>query len=358
MKESRRVLVALGAGLVLGLTIASRHNRTLVGVVDAVAPAGALWVNAIRMTIIPLVVSLVITGVASTSNVGAISRIGGRTLLVFFGMLAGATTLAIPLGIAAFSWLSRLVTVRRGFRPALPRPRRPSPPFQSGRLVELGSVVDSHQSHCRHCQWRDAAAGRLHPGIRNRVDVGVEARRVGEVVAEQFPGERVNHASEPCSRKRLATARTDSLVEHLALLVVEHRDRQAPGALARDAPVGPRFEHAARCGAGPTRGRSPIFSASPRIAPVAERRLAFALDCREGERLVHRDEPLLGRAEDDRRLAPPVVRVAVRDLLLGEEHAEVASASATMSGLPSHTVLPRRNSGTVSSNRPLARTGL
>ena len=117
MKESRRVLVALGAGLVLGLTIASRHNRTLVGVVDAVAPAGALWVNAIRMTIIPLVVSLVITGVASTSNVGAISRIGGRTLLVFFGMLAGATCLAIPLGIAAFSWLSRLVTVRPGLPP-------------------------------------------------------------------------------------------------------------------------------------------------------------------------------------------------------------------------------------------------
>ena len=128
MKESRRVLVGLGAGLVLGLTIASRHNSTLVGMVDAVAPAGTLWVNAIRMTIIPLVVSLVITGVASTSNVGAISRIGGRTLLVFFAMLAGATALAIPLGIAAFSWLSRLVTVRPGLPPALPRPRRPWPP--------------------------------------------------------------------------------------------------------------------------------------------------------------------------------------------------------------------------------------
>jgi len=117
MKESRRVLVGLGAGLVLGLAIAASHNSTLVRVVDAVAPAGTLWVNAIRMTIIPLVVSLVITGVASTSNVGAISRIGGRTLLVFLAMLAGATILAIPLGIAAFSWLSRLVTVRPGLPP-------------------------------------------------------------------------------------------------------------------------------------------------------------------------------------------------------------------------------------------------
>jgi proton glutamate symport protein len=117
MKESSRVLVGLGAGLVLGLAIAASHNSTLVRVVDGVAPAGTLWVNAIRMTIIPLVVSLVITGIASTSNVGAISRIGGRTLLVFLAMLTGATVLAIPLGIAAFSWLSHLVTVRPGLPP-------------------------------------------------------------------------------------------------------------------------------------------------------------------------------------------------------------------------------------------------
>jgi proton glutamate symport protein len=103
--------------LVLGLAIAASHNSTLVRVVDAIAPAGTLWVNAIRMTIIPLVVSLVITDVASTSNVGAINRIGGRTLMVFFAMLAGATILAIPLGIAAFSWLSHLVTVRPGLPP-------------------------------------------------------------------------------------------------------------------------------------------------------------------------------------------------------------------------------------------------
>ena len=32
----------------------------------AIAPIGTLWVNAIRMTVIPLVVSLLITGVAAT----------------------------------------------------------------------------------------------------------------------------------------------------------------------------------------------------------------------------------------------------------------------------------------------------
>ena len=40
--------------------------------------------------------------------------------------------------------------------------------------------------------------------------------------------------------------------------------------------------------------------------------------------LVHGDEPLVGRAEQHRVLAAPAVRVAVRDLHLGHEHAAVA----------------------------------
>lgn len=83
---------------------------------DAAVPIGTLWVNAIRMTVIPLVVSLLITGVASASDVSVIGRIGRRTLAVFVAMLAGATMLAIPLAIAVFSGLARLISVR----PALP----------------------------------------------------------------------------------------------------------------------------------------------------------------------------------------------------------------------------------------------
>ncbi len=64
------------------------------------------------MTVIPLVVSLVITGVASASSVGTVGRIGRRTIAVFVAMLSGATILALPLGIAVFSWLPKLITVR------------------------------------------------------------------------------------------------------------------------------------------------------------------------------------------------------------------------------------------------------
>jgi len=112
MSEGTRVLIGLGAGLGAGLAIAALDNPALLSAADAVAPIGGLWINAIRMTVIPLIVSLVITGVASASNVGTVGKIGRRTIVVFIAMLTGAMVLALPLGIAVFSWMSRVVTVR------------------------------------------------------------------------------------------------------------------------------------------------------------------------------------------------------------------------------------------------------
>jgi Na+/H+-dicarboxylate symporter len=112
VKDGRHVLVGLAAGLVGGLLIGASHNATLIGAADAVAVVGTLWVNAIRMTVIPLVVSLLISGVASATDISTIGRIGGRTIAVFIAMLAGATVLALPLGITTFSLLSRVVSLR------------------------------------------------------------------------------------------------------------------------------------------------------------------------------------------------------------------------------------------------------
>lgn len=112
MKDGGRVLVGLGAGLAGGFLIGASHSSRLIGLADAVAPVGTLWVNAIRMTVIPLVVALLITGVASASDISTFGRIGGRTIAVFIAMLAGATLLALPLGIGTFSWLSHVVTAR------------------------------------------------------------------------------------------------------------------------------------------------------------------------------------------------------------------------------------------------------
>jgi Na+/H+-dicarboxylate symporter len=100
MKESTRVLLAVALAIVLGLAIAASGSASLARIADAIAPIGTLWVNAIRMTVIPLVVALLIVGVASARDIKAIGRIGGRSLLVFVLLLAAMAIIMIPIAYA------------------------------------------------------------------------------------------------------------------------------------------------------------------------------------------------------------------------------------------------------------------
>jgi proton glutamate symport protein len=97
LNESRRVLVALGAAVAGGIAIAASGIAPLIQAADFIAPVGTLWVNAIRMTVIPLIASLLVVAVSSAADVKSIGRIGGRTLLVFFLLLAGTALVVIPL---------------------------------------------------------------------------------------------------------------------------------------------------------------------------------------------------------------------------------------------------------------------
>ena len=105
MKESRRVLLALIAAILLGIIIAASQNAVLIRAADTIAPIGTLWVNAIRMTVIPLVVSLLIIGIASVSDIKSIGRLGGRTLVTFLLLLIGVAAVVIPVALAIFALL-------------------------------------------------------------------------------------------------------------------------------------------------------------------------------------------------------------------------------------------------------------
>ena len=118
MKESTRVLTALAAAIGVGTLVAASGSKPLIDAADALAPLGTLWVNAIRMTVIPLVVSLLITGIASATDIGAVGRIGGRTLVVFVLLSAAVAAIVIPLAAALFALLPLASTA--GARPTLP----------------------------------------------------------------------------------------------------------------------------------------------------------------------------------------------------------------------------------------------
>jgi len=98
-----RILIGLGLGLATGVTMASYgvpRDSALVATAEVV---GGLWLDALRMTILPLVFSLVITGVASTAgkvSAGGVTRLSlGLFLLLLMAAAAMAATI-VPLLLA------------------------------------------------------------------------------------------------------------------------------------------------------------------------------------------------------------------------------------------------------------------
>lgn len=83
MSLTTRVLIALIVGIGGGIAIASTGSTTLARAAFAIEPLGTLWINAIRMTVIPLVVGSLIVGITSAPDARAIGRVG-RGAIIFF----------------------------------------------------------------------------------------------------------------------------------------------------------------------------------------------------------------------------------------------------------------------------------
>jgi Na+/H+-dicarboxylate symporter len=86
-------LAALVAGLTAGAALASAGTRWLDPIVTTLEPIGTMWINAVRMTIIPLVISMIIVAIASSDSLRSMGRLGGSALLFFLFSLAGIALL-------------------------------------------------------------------------------------------------------------------------------------------------------------------------------------------------------------------------------------------------------------------------
>jgi proton glutamate symport protein len=93
----RRVVIGLIAGLIVGSILGGWPGDFTSTVVAVLTPVGQLWVNAIRMTVVPLVVSLMFVSVASRENEQGLGRVGVVTLISFLAILGLAAMLAILL---------------------------------------------------------------------------------------------------------------------------------------------------------------------------------------------------------------------------------------------------------------------
>ena len=93
-----RVVIGLISGLIVGSAIAASNSPIALRIAGLVAPVGQLWLNAIRMTVLPLVVSMLFVAVADREDEDRLGRAGLATLAAYAGLLVFAATVALLIG--------------------------------------------------------------------------------------------------------------------------------------------------------------------------------------------------------------------------------------------------------------------
>jgi len=101
--------IAIAIGLVLGFAVglgaAATGSNVLMAIAVGSAPLGKIFMNAIQMAVIPLVMSVIFTGVARLGNPKTIGRLGGLTLAffwsnIFVAIVVGMSVMQVGLRFA------------------------------------------------------------------------------------------------------------------------------------------------------------------------------------------------------------------------------------------------------------------
>lgn len=145
--------LTIAAGLVLGLAtglLAAAGSDVMMTIALGSAPFGTVFINAIRMVIIPLVMAVVFTGVANLGDPRKLGRLGGTTLGFFWITVVPA----IVIGMAT-TWLSL------AFAPAIEMPVV----AVSAEALPLPSMVDFLVSLVPSNPFAAASSGTLLPLI-------------------------------------------------------------------------------------------------------------------------------------------------------------------------------------------------
>jgi len=94
------IAAGLVLGLIVGLTAAATGNELLHAIANGSAPFGAVFMNAIKMVVIPLIVTVIFTSIARLGDPRKLGRIGGQTLAYYWLTLIPG--IAIGMGTMMF----------------------------------------------------------------------------------------------------------------------------------------------------------------------------------------------------------------------------------------------------------------
>ena len=122
MSQTTRVMSGLVAGIVAGIALAWLDAPLALKLADVVQPFGRLWLNALQMTVVPLVVALVIVGVNQASDAAQSGRVARRAITFFVVVLAAAgaaTAVLAPMALSLVSPDPAVAAALRGEAPEL-----------------------------------------------------------------------------------------------------------------------------------------------------------------------------------------------------------------------------------------------
>ena len=88
-----QIIIGLVLGLVYGIVAANNGWGSFTS--DWIAPFGTIFMSLLKLIAVPLVLSSLITGVASLSDLKKLSRIGGKTIAIYVGTTAVAVTIGL-----------------------------------------------------------------------------------------------------------------------------------------------------------------------------------------------------------------------------------------------------------------------
>lgn len=164
-----QVALALVTGFVAGMALGGTPVAKLV------EPIGTLWINAIRMPVLPLIVSMLIASIAGSGDTRAIGSMGARTLGVMLALLSLFAVIMMPLAVLLLGNLT--------FDPASTASLREAARFDPALLQQV-SLREWLLALVPANPIRAAADGALLPLVIFSLAYGLALSRVSDAIRD------------------------------------------------------------------------------------------------------------------------------------------------------------------------------
>ena len=128
-----KIIIGLLLGLLYGIFAASQGLTSFTS--EWISPFGKIFLNLLKLIAVPLVLSSLITGVASLSDTKKLSRIGSKTITIYIV----TTTIAVTIGLISVNILQPGDTVPEDMKTKLQETYKSA---ASGRMEAAAEVKD------------------------------------------------------------------------------------------------------------------------------------------------------------------------------------------------------------------------